>query len=124
MVRHLEVHFAADQTEDLLFHHPLHINTFDLLQPVSFVADVEALNFLINAVQFVKAIVGGRQSSQAVALKVEAQAAKVDVVAMAVWTLVRALSCVQPFVQFKVDKLCELSWTELALIRLFTRVQS
>lgn len=63
---------------------------------------------------------GGRHSGQAVALKVDAQAAKVDVVAVAVWTLVGALSSVQPLVQFEVDKLCELSWTELALVRLLT----
>lgn len=110
----------ADQTEDLFFHQPLNIHTLDLLQPVSIVADVEALDLLINAVQFVQAAVGGRHSSQAVALKVEAQAAEVDVVAVAVWTLVGALSCVQPFVQFEVDKLCELGRAELALIRLLT----
>lgn len=110
----------ADHTEDLLFHQPLHINPLNLLQPVSIVADVKALDLLINAVQFIKATVGGRHSSQAVALKVEAQAAEVDVVAVAVWTLVGALTCVQPFMQFEVDKLCELSWAQLALIRLLT----
>lgn len=62
----------------------------------------------------------GRHGSQAVALKMEAQAAQMDVVAVAVWTLVRALSCVQPFVQFEVDKLGELSRAELALIGLLT----
>lgn len=50
----------------------------------------------------------------------EAQATKVDVGAVAVWTLVGALSCVQPFVQFEMDKLCELSRAKLALIRLLT----
>lgn len=53
----------------------------------------------------------------------ESQTVEVNVVAVAVRTLVRTLSRVQPFVQFEVDKLCKLGWTDLALVGLFTRVQ-
>lgn len=54
----------------------------------------------------------------------EPQAAKVDVVSVTVWTLVWTFSCVQTFVQFKVNILCKLGWADLALVGLFTRVQS
>lgn len=53
----------------------------------------------------------------------EPQTVEVDVVAVAVRALVRALSRVQPFVQLQVDELCKLGRADLALVGFFTRVQ-
>ena len=54
----------------------------------------------------------------------EPQAAQVDVVAVAVEALVRALARVQPLVQLEVDELGELGRAQLALVGLLARVQT
>ena len=66
----------------------------------------------------------GAVGRQAVALQVEAQAAHVDVVALAVGALVGALAGVQALVQLEVDELGELGGAQLALVGLLSRVQA
>lgn len=52
------------------------------------------------------------------------EAAIVDVTFVAVNTFVGSFSCVKPLVQFEMNKLGELCRAQLALVGLFSRVES
>lgn len=67
--------------------------------------------------------VGGRGGERTEALEVHLEAALVQIGAGAAGTAVRALSRVQSFVEFEVNKLCKAGWTQFALVRPLTRVQ-
>lgn len=128
----LEVRLPPWHPQDLFFQHGLHLRpSLQLLEPLGVLAHVEALDLLIGAMQLLQASLtgdgwasGARVSRQAVALKVEPQAAQVDVVAVAVGAFVWTLTGVQALVQFQVDELGELGGAELAVVGLLAGVQA
>lgn len=131
----LEVHLPPQHPQHLLLQHGLHLHpSLQLVQALGVLAHVEALDLLVDALQLVQGgpsgdgpgggAARGGAGHQAVALHVEPQAAQVDVVAVAVWALVRTLAGVQALVQLEMDKLGELGRAQLALVRLLARMEA
>lgn len=94
MQRHFQASFFllfSDHGQNLLLHHRGHVDVvLHVLQPVSVVADVKLLNFLVDSGQVLQGQPGGRGHG-AVALQVDLEAAEMDVALVAVGALVGPL---------------------------------
>lgn len=124
----LDVGLPPQHPQHLLLQHGLQLGAArQLLQPLGVLADIEALDLLVGALHLLQGRLAGdgrAAGGQAVAFQVEPQAAQVDVVAVAVRTLVRALAGVQALVELEVDELGELGRAEFAVVGLLPRVEA
>lgn len=128
----LKVSLPPQHPQDLLLQHGLHLHpSLQLLQPLSMLTDVEALNLLVCTLHLLQGSLTGDGraprayvSRHAVALQVKPQAAQVDVVTVAMGAFVWTLAGVKAFVQLQVDKLGELGWAEFAVVGLLPRVEA